>query len=45
MRGSSVRSSNVERNWQSNQLVKVPNDRDVGHVARSRHLGIAPITL
>ena len=37
IRGSSARSSNVEWNWQSNQLVKVPNERGVGHVVRSRH--------
>jgi hypothetical protein len=36
MRGSSVRSSSVE-NWQSNQRVKTPWERGVGHVVRSRH--------
>src|SRR5215813_3131665 len=37
MRGSSVKSSNVEWNWQSNQRVKVPKDRGVGHIVRSSH--------
>ena len=37
MRGPSVRSSNVEWNWQSNQRLKVSKDRGIGHVVRSRH--------
>jgi len=32
-KGSSVRSSNIEWNWQSNQYVKIPENLDVGRIA------------